>query len=449
MTERRLGERWTAPVDIASIAALRILFGVMMCAGLVRFMASGWIEIVYVEPSFFFKYPGFEWVRVWGPTGLYLHHAVLAVLALCVALGLYYRFSIVAFGLGWTYVQLMDQTNYLNHYYLVFLLCGLLAVLPAHAAFSIDARRRPELRRSTVPRWMVSLLRFQVGVVYFYAALAKLNADWLLHAQPLNIWLSSRTDLPFIGSWLGKLWVAYLLSWVGFLYDLTIPLWLSIRRTRGLAYLAVLGFHAMTQVFFDIGMFPTIMIVATTIFFDPSWPRRILRNAPSFAEAPTPRPGRLATAIVVAYCAFQVAVPLRHYLLDGDVLWNERGMRWSWKVMVREKNGAVTYHVRNTLTDRRWQVTPHRYLAWRQVSEMSSQPDMILQLGQHVAADFERRGLGPVEVRAEALVSLNGRRSQLLVDPAIDVRRVGHDVPYAAWLMPGPTGAPVQLTAHH
>ena len=38
------------------------------------------------------------------------------------------------------------------------------------------------------------------------------------------------------------------------------------------------------------------------------------------------------------------------------------------------------------------------------------QPDLILQLGRHVGRDFERRGLGPVEVRADTLVSLNGRR---------------------------------------
>ena len=66
----------------------------------------------------------------------------------------------------------------------------------------------PTLRASTVPAWTVWLLRFQLGVVYVFGAVAKLNPDWLLHAQPLRIWLGANVDLPLIGAWLEQPWVA-------------------------------------------------------------------------------------------------------------------------------------------------------------------------------------------------------------------------------------------------
>ena len=86
----------------------------------------------------------------------------------------------------------------LNHYYLLSLLCLLAVVLPLHRAYSVDAWRRPAIRANAFPSWFTYLLRFQVAVVYFYAGLAKLGEDWLLHAQPLKIWLASRGDTPVL-----------------------------------------------------------------------------------------------------------------------------------------------------------------------------------------------------------------------------------------------------------
>ena len=125
-----------------------------------------------------------------------------------------------------------------------------------------------------MPAWCIYLLRFQVAVVYVNAGLAKATADWLLHAQPLNIWLSARTDLPVVGPYLDLPAVAYAAAWAGFLFDTTIAFFLLWRRTRPFAYVVVLAFHVATHLLFPrIGMFPVIMVVAALVFFDPSWPR--------------------------------------------------------------------------------------------------------------------------------------------------------------------------------
>lgn len=419
---QRLLARAHRPVDIASLAAFRVLYGTLMCLALLRAMASGWIEELLVRPTFFFKYAFAPGMPVWSPTGLYLHVGLTALCAALVALGLFYRPAIIGFLVGFTSLQLMDLTNYLNHYYLAVLLGLLLAILPAHRAFSLDARRRPALRLDSVPAWMPALLRFQLACVYVFAALAKLTPDWLLHGQPLAIWLSSRGETPLIGALVSHPIAPIAMSWAGFLFDLTIVGWLTWRRTRALAYATVVTFHLATSLLFDIGLFPLIMIAATPIFFDPSWPRRLLRHRP-----PVPRPtpvGRLTpitASLLAAWCAFHLLFPLRHHAIGGDVLWDELGMRWSWKVLVRAKDGAVTYHVTDPSDGRRFVVSPARYLQPRQESEMAGQPDLIWQLARHIAGDFARRGRPGVEVRAEAWVSLNGRPAALLLDPHADL----------------------------
>ncbi len=429
----RLGAALGRPLPIASLAIYRILFGALLCASTIRFMASGWIEIFYVRSTFHFKYAGFEWVGVLPPAAMWTLYAGIAASALCVALGLFYRVAIVLFLALFAYAELTDVTNYLNHYYLVLLMGGLLALTPAHGKWSLDVLRRPSLAREEVPAWMIYLLRFQVAVVYVHAGLAKAGSDWLFHAQPLQIWLKARDETPILGPLFAQTWVAFVFSWAGFLFDTTIAGWLLWKRTRPAAFLAVLAFHGMTHVLFDIGIFPFLMTINATLFFSPDWPSRAKAVATSSAPA---LPPRWAWAPLLAFVAFQALFPLRHRLYGGDVLWHEQGMRWSWKVMVREKNGSVVFKVRDPRTGRGWEVTPARYLSLRQEFEMSGQPDLILQMARRVAEDERRRTGRDVEVRCDARVSLNGRAARRMIDPTVDLAKVSDSLKPAAWILP-------------
>ena len=443
----RIRARALAPVDIASLAAFRILFGLVMCAGLVRFLATGWIEPMYGEPHWFFKYPGFSWVEPWPVWGMYVHYAVLAVLALAIAVGAYHRIACILFVAGFAYTQLIDVTNYLNHHYLVVLLGILLACLPANAQWSIDARRRPEIRRATVPAYFVWLLRFQIGVVYVFAGLAKAKLDWLAHAQPLNLWLSARVETPIVGRVFDEPWFAYAMSWAGFVFDTTIVVWLSWRRTRLVAFAMVVAFHGATGYLFNIGMFPIIMTSSALIFFSPSWPRRAFRRIlPPFAEptdgVPVP-PRRGVVLAITIHVALQLALPLRHHLYPGPVLWNEDGMRFAWHVLVREKHGSVTF-VATWPDGKRLEVPVHGYLTPRQEREMGGQPDLILQLGKAIGGDLERRGYRGFAIHAITRVSLNGRPPVPMIDPAVDLRGL-RDLGPRSWVLPAAADPPPQL----
>lgn len=408
-----------------TLIVFRIAFGLLVAVSAIRFLTYGWLNPLFVAPTFRFTYWGFAWVPQVSAQGITALFVALLVLGLMVAVGLFYRPAIVALFAVFTWIQLIDVSNYLNHYYLVSLLALLLAVMPLNGAFSVDAWLFPSVRRAEFPAWCLWVLRFQVATVYTFAGLAKLNADWLLHAEPLSIWLTARSGLPVIGPLLAEKWVAFAFAWGGFLFDTTIAGWLLWKRTRPYAFVAVVGFHLATWVLFPIGMFPFIMICAAMVFFDPA----------------PPAPARLPRW-AIAWGVVQLVLPLRAHLYGGDVSWHEQGMRFSWRVMTREKNGAVTFIVKNA-AGREWHVPPAKYLTRVQEREMSVQPDLILQLAHHIGQTWPE----PVSVHADAIVSLNGRAPATLIDPAVDLMAVDDGMAAKPWILPAPTQGPADLHA--
>jgi hypothetical protein len=147
-------------------------------------------------------------------------------------------------------------------------------------------------------------------------------------------------------------------------------------------------------------------------------------------------------ALAALYCALQIALPLRYLAYGGNVLWHEQGMRFSWRVMVRVKGGGTTFVVRDKSTGRVWHVSPREYLTPLQEAEMSSQPDLILQLAHHIREDLEAQGFGPLEIRAESRVTLNGRRSVALIDPTVDLTTIRDGLARADWILPAPETPP-------
>lgn len=438
MTELR--QALGAPRDAAALAVFRMAFGLLVAISAIRFLTYGWVDTLF-DTKFRFTYWGFAWVPSPGVDVVRWLFVALVVLGLLVAAGALYRVSIVLLFVVFSWVQLLDVSNYLNHYYLVCLLAGLMCFMPLHGLWSVDAWLRPSVRRATLPTWCTALLRFQVGVVYVFAAVAKFNGDWLGHGAALHLWLSARPSIPVIGPWLDRPEAAWFASWAGFLFDASAPILLSFRRTRAFAYVAVLGFHLMTSALFPIGMFPFIMILSTLVFFDQSWPRRFVKSeAPQFAR-PMELP-RWGVVVLATYVVFQVAVPLRTFVYGGDVSWHEQGMRFSWRVMTREKNGTVTFVVKNR-AGREWHVSPRTYLNGVQERELAVQPDLILQLARHIAADFKARGEGEVEVHADTLASLNGRKAAQLIDPSVDLSQVNDGLSSKPWILPVPATPPL------
>ena len=273
---RRTAVDWlAAPVDAASLAVFRIAFGLVLLWEVWKYVANGWVARYYVDPTFHFTYFGFEWVQPWPGPWMYVHVTALGVLAACIALGACYRLAAALFFLGFSYLFLLEQARYLNHLYLVCLLAFLLAVVPAHRAFSFDAWLRGLSGPVVVPAWALWILRFQVAVPYVYGGIAKLNGDWLA-GEPVRTWLVERSAQSVLGPWLAQEWLVYTLCYGGLLFDLAIVPLLLWRRTRALALAAAIAFHLTNAYIFSIGIFPWLMIAATLLFLPPDWPRQVV-----------------------------------------------------------------------------------------------------------------------------------------------------------------------------
>ena len=61
------------------------------------------------------------------------------------------------------------------------------------------------------------------------------------------------------------------------------------------------------------------------------------------------------------------------------------------------------------------------HLSVRQTVHVVMYPDMALQFSHGLADSFRAEGYEQIEVRANVMASLNGRESQHLIDPTVDL----------------------------
>lgn len=468
-TLQRLSAALFRPVDIAFLIYFRVAFGGIMLWEIYRFLTRNWISRYYVEPVVHFTYYGFSWIKPWPGQGMYIHFYVLGVAAFCIIIGFCYRIAAAVFFVGFTYVFLLEQARYLNHFYLICLISFLLIFLPANRAVSVDALLRPKIRSDTVPAWALWWLRAQVGIAYFFGGIAKLNRDWLVGGEPMRIWLSPFSKLPVFGPIVQNEWVVYGFVYGGLCLDLFIVPLLLWRRTRPFAFVAAILFNLMNAIIFNIGIFPWFMLAASLIFFPPDLLRRFVQAIKSSGhsglddepEAVQPSPASTKTEVdlpltpvqkrtlvlLAAYLAIHIVMPLRHYIYPGNVSWTEEGHNFSWHMKLRTKGGNATFTVVHPQSGQTWTVDPAQYLPPWQLRKMTTKPDLIVQFAHHLAKEKKGQGYDNVAVKARVMVSLNGRQQQLMIDPEMDLTKVKVSLLHAPWVLPLTTSLETRGTA--
>tara|TARA_B100000767_G_C19778281_1_gene544131 strand:+ start:3532 stop:4908 length:1377 start_codon:yes stop_codon:yes gene_type:complete len=437
----------------APLAVFRILFGSLMLFTLIRFWANGWIQSLYIEPEFHFKYYGFSWITDFG-NYTYLLYVVCIIAAIGIILGYRYRLSISLFFIIFTYTELIDKTTYLNHYYFTSCISFLLCFLPAAHYFSVDALKKGTTIKA-IPSWMIDGIKLFLCIVYFYAGIAKINSDWLIEAQPLSIWLTSKYDIPLIGELLKFKWIHFTASWTGMIYDVFIPFFLLYPKTRRIAFLFVLLFHIMTKIFFpSIGMFPIIMIFGATIFFDVKWHKNFLQYISNLVVKFSQKfdflkfqliikkiivpfqPKSYVLPIFLIFFVIQLFLPFRYFAYPGELFWNEQGYRFSWRVMLMEKKGYTTFKIKDSVSQKKFYVNNTDFLTPFQERQMSFQPDFILEYAHYLADHFENQGHQNIQIFADSFVALNGRPSQRFIDASTDLSKEVESFKHKKWVIP-------------
>lgn len=382
-------------VDGGSVAVFRIGFGALTAWIMYTFLrvnpdGTRLVETLYTPPTtnWHFPLPGFAWLQPYPAPWTEVLFYVCLVSACMVAVGLLYRLASVVMCLSFWHIMLMDSALYGNHIPLVAVFTVPLVFIPAHRRFSLDRLLMVGVLRKerpiTVGFWCVLWLRSQTFLIYLFGGITKLHSDWF-GGEPIRMWFTddamygflngvlSPEKIDWIQGWLSTELFVYFFTYSGLVFDLTIGVLLTVRRTRFLAFAMATFFHSFN--FFAVryvGIVAPIAFWATLTFFEPDWPSRVWNflkrprlskpdwdwfalgmiavpgigallgwEAKPRAEVEEPAGGKPMSwplfAVFLLWMTIQVLFPLRHFLIPDDPYWTEGGVRYSWFLMTRNK----------------------------------------------------------------------------------------------------------------
>ncbi len=417
----------------AGLRLLRVVVGLVVAVTCARALAHGWIDTLWAATPSRLPYPLLEWVPV--PSRPVLLGLVVGcgLAGAAVVLGIAERAMLGLAAAGMSWLGALDAAAYLNHEVLAVALAALLAVLPA---------------RRSVPRWAVLAPRVVVGSVYLWAAAAKLDPGWLA-GRPLQGWLGTRADLPVIGPLLVRPGAPPALAWASLAFEVLVVPALVWRRTRVLALVVVLAFHAATAVLFPLGVFPWLMVGAAVGAFAPArlgWVptlrRGSLRQGEAESSVPTDAPSswpfrrgkpalvrQVAAAGLAGLCAI---APARAVLPGSEPAFDGTGDHLAWRVMDHNRAGLVTWLVRDRATGATWEEPAADHLAPHQVRQLGATISLLPGAARAVRATHASEGRD-VEVGADVVLSVDGGRARRVVDPTVDLSRTGWTPGHPAW----------------
>lgn len=425
-------------IDNSPLIIFRILFGTLVSLECFGAIVTGWVGRTLVSPEFTFTFIGFEWLQPLPGIGMYCYFILMGILGICITLGYRYRLCIISFTLLWTGAYLMQKTAYNNHYYLLIIISFFMCFFPANRGHSLDARRNPGLQTNCMYSYIKWLVVFQLFLVYTFAALAKLYEDWL-DLTFIRLLMQSKSHYIFVGDLLQHDWVLWSVRLFGILFDLLIVPAMLWKPSRKLGFAFAVIFHIFNSIVFQIGIFPYLSLAFMVFFFDPETIRRLFLKKKTACSPATAAPPTHRNWVLYGWGVFlfvQLLLPLRHYLIEGDVLWTEEGHRMSWRMMLRNRSGIAQFRIVDKSSNRATIVNLKEYLTSEQIDKLSAYPDFIWQFAQRLKEEYEREGI-QVAVYVNSKVSINGHPLKLFINPKTDLAAEPWDpFRHHEWILP-------------
>ena len=427
-------------IDNTGLVLWRVAFGLLITIEAFGAIATGWVRRNFIEPDFTFNFIGFDFLQPLPENGMYYYFVLMGIFGVLITIGYKYRFSMFCYAFMWTCVYLMQKTSYNNHYYLMMLLCWLMVFLPANGWFSVDANRNPKIKSASVPRWTYLVVILQVWIVYTYASVAKLYPDWL-DGSVTALFMKSKSDYWLIGDFLQLSWVHHIMAYVGILFDLLIVPLLLWRRTRFVGFCISVFFHLFNSIVFQIGIFPYMSMAFALFFFSSeTLQRRFLPKKKIYTEGEIKVPSNKSWLVIAIsiYFIIQIALPLRHWTFQDDVLWNEEGHRLAWRMMLRSKSGRLTIYTQDKATGQRNNYDYRSLLTKKQKRSIRSKPDLIWQLVQRIKKIETEKG-NDVEIFVNCQIKVNNGSYHPLIDSEVDLASVKWlHFQHNNWILPAP-----------
>lgn len=412
-------------IDNSALIVYRFFFGIIIACEGFGAILTGWVKHTFIDAKFTFNFIGLEFLQPLPGNGMYFYFALMGVLGILIAIGYRFRASILAFSILWSGVYLMQKTSYNNHYYLFALLSWILVFLPAEKYASLDVKRNPKIKSISMPAWVKWFIVAQLFIVYTYASIAKMYPDWLDLTVPRSLFIN-KAHYPIVGELFQQNWFHAFIAYSGILFDLLIIPLLLWKPTRKFAFAMAIFFHLFNSFVFHIGIFPYLAILLCIFFFDEKTIRNIFLKRKEFydkGEAVTPKNNQAIKWIMGIYLLIQVALPLRHHFIKGNVLWTEEGHRLSWRMMLRSRSGYATFTVVDKKTKQRTVVKLSEYLTPKQQRKIGALPDFMWQFAQRLKQEYKAKGQD-IEVYVKGKARVNNSKSYVLIDPTVDLASV-------------------------
>ncbi|XP_030845915.1 vitamin K-dependent gamma-carboxylase [Strongylocentrotus purpuratus] len=462
-----------SPRDPASMGVWRMLFGFIMIIDIPQERGMAYADYRWGDANEC-RFPLFNGLTPLPVDWMYLVYLVMYLGAVGIFLGAFYRLSCLLFCIPYWYIFFLDKTTWNNHSYLYGLISLQLIFMDGNRFWSVDGWLNPKIRNANVPLWNIAIIRLQIFVVYFYAGLKKLDADWI--GGYSMEYLSKHWIFEPFRLLLTDEQIDYFMVHLGGLFlDLSAGFLLFFDSTRLFGTFFCSSFHIMNSQIFSIGMFPYAMLASTTVFFSASWPRTfcsilpscLKNNIPSVSFSNTVQPSAKCiyapskenkkksdafsskkaknttatwghhTAVIgfILYVSIQLFLPYSHFITKGYNNWTNGLYGYSWDMMIHSWH---TQHVKVKYIDGK--TGAEGYLSpdyWTESNRWASHSDMTKQYATCIGHHLEEMVLSEPQLYMDVWKSMNGRFQQRMFNPTVDLIRAEWS-PFSAtpWLMP-------------
>lgn len=402
------------PTDPITLSFFRIVFGICFLWESIYFLRIDFIKLFITQPQVHFNYDFAPFIQPLPQPILALILVGLIVGSLFIVAGKFVKLSSWFIFIAFGYLFLIDKAYYNNHLYLICLFAFFFAI--TNSEESLSMKKGTPIK---VPRWQLLLFQFQLGIVYFYGGVAKINSDWLSRFEPVKTILNQRAWDSILSSILQTDFAVYFISYGGLVFDLGIAFLLFYRPTRKFGLISALIFNVLNAwIFDDINIFPFMMMGALVLFIDPTEFRKCLNNTIKLKE-PTEVKSTTNNSLIylfTAYFLLQLLLPLRHLLFKGNTEWTGKAQYFSWRMKIQTRETKkLAFSVLNYDKKEIVNVNIASFgLNDDQIRLLSMHPETGITFAKAIRKTAEQKGLKNIEVKAEVIVSFNNRAYQSL-----------------------------------
>lgn len=438
--KKNISKLWE-PVNSISIDLFRKIFAVLLILQVGEFYSADMIGKSFLLPKTNIPFEFSAWLPVLHGKLIHIPFILQIISGVLLFSNKYSRVGALLYLLNFGYIFLLDLSYYNNHFYFILLLC----------LFFIFYNPVKIKNINYVPKILLYLFQFQIVVVYFYGGIAKLNADWLFHQEPMREMLSLSNSHHWPES------IVYIYTYGGLLFDLMIGFFLLKSSTRKTAIIATILFHIFNHIMFSskgnasIGLFPFLMISTNLLFIDPekvqSWfltkfpayfkKDAVKKNSTTSVTTFTVQRKKIILISTFLFVLAQLLLPLRHFLIPGNVDWTGEGHYFSWRMKIRSKSPVNTIYVKSDASAPLQKVEPFTVLNTLQYQAVCNDPASMLFFVRYLKDMGKKMGMKAPEFYLSWKCSMNGHPATTVVDSTIEFSTLTHH-PLSGdkWILP-------------